>query len=104
MNDQRRPRVPEPFARSCPAPSPDFVNRAEELRHISTWAADIGTGSILTILGIGGIGKTALASAWFTDDAKSMALFQGCLWWSFYEQGANHFLIECFSYLTDTPV
>jgi hypothetical protein len=34
---------------------------------IPTWAADVDAGSILTIIGIGGSGKTALASEWFTN-------------------------------------
>jgi NB-ARC domain len=97
----RIPTVPpETYVSHMPGPATPFVNRAGELRLLSDWAADASAGAVLTIVGLGGIGKTALVREWFVKGAETSGHFQGRMWWSLYQEDAHRFFVECFAYLT----
>jgi predicted ATPase/DNA-binding SARP family transcriptional activator len=72
-SDQRAPSAPQ---HSLPAPLTALIGRADELARIGALLRD-GDGRLVTIVGVGGAGKTrlALAAAWAAHEA-----FDGAGW------------------------
>lgn len=61
-----------------------FVGRASELAWLDTWSSS--DDPVMIVEAIGGQGKSALTWHWVQDRAVG---FEGMMWWSFYERGAN---------------
>lgn len=97
------PDLSEPYVAQFPAAAVPFVDRERELSFLSDWAARASKPT-LTILGIGGVGKTSLAWEWFTKHSEGVNGFEGRMWWSFYEGEAQPFFVHCHSYLTGIQV
>jgi transcriptional regulator with XRE-family HTH domain len=84
-----------------------LVGRQVELDLLSGWAdarSETGTTArLLALVGIGGMGKSALTWSWFTSTASNaMPEIAGRMWWSFYESDASfeQFVIRALAYVT----
>src|SRR6266498_2788810 len=93
------PAPPEPYVPYPPSTASPFVNRERELHLLNTWADPTTFDAVLTIVGVGGMGKTALAWEWFTKHLDSLHDFQGRMWWSFYEDDPEEFFLHCDAYI-----
>jgi len=88
-----------------------LVGRHEEINLLSDWVgkpnSDIYQAHILSIVAIGGMGKSALTWKWFNDIApQEMKPIAGRMWWSFYESDATfeNFVIRALAYISKRPV
>ena len=64
-----------------------LVGRARELAELGTWL-ERGPG-LLSVVAIGGMGKSALTWKWFSGLEEAPRRLEGRLWWSFYESDAR---------------
>jgi tetratricopeptide (TPR) repeat protein len=79
----------------------DWVTGSKTFQVSETWKV-----SILNIVAIGGMGKSALTWKWFNDIApQEMKPLAGRMWWSFYESDASfeNFVIRALAYVTNQP-
>ena len=89
----------------------DLVGRQAELNALTDWVTPWhgdarATATILNIVAIGGMGKSALTWKWFNDIAPlEMRPLAGRLWWSFYESDATfeNFVTRALAYVTTKP-
>ncbi len=66
-----------------------LVGREAELALLDQWAA--AAAPVLTLVALGGMGKSALTWTWFHDRApEQLRPLAGRLWWSFYESDASY--------------
>ncbi len=70
--------------------SDELVGRQQEQELLTDWVSSPDSvmyqSHVLCIVGIGGMGKSALTWKWFSDIApQEMPNLRGLLWWSFYE-------------------
>jgi hypothetical protein len=80
-----------------------FVGRAREIAMLNTWA-ETGSDPVFALIGLGGMGKTALAWHWLRQDTPKLEKqFEGVFWWSFYEENAGYpdFLAHALAYCTE---
>jgi tetratricopeptide (TPR) repeat protein len=85
----------------------DLVGRNEELNVLTDWVAKPNAPAhasrLLSIVSIGGMGKSALTWKWFNDIApQEMRPLAGRMWWSFYGSGTTfeNFLVRALAYVT----
>jgi tetratricopeptide (TPR) repeat protein len=85
----------------------DLVGRQAELNTLTDWVANPGSNAfgarVFCFVGIGGMGKSALAWKWFNQIAPNeMKPLAGRLWWSFYESDATfeNFLNRALCYVS----
>ncbi|MGH9845005.1 MAG: DUF4062 domain-containing protein [Blastocatellia bacterium] len=128
INSLSQLRVPDLMAfhyvSDIPAPPAEFiahpytllqthrlVGRQAELNLLSNWVAEPGTdaynASILNVVAIGGMGKSALTWKWFNEIApQEMKPLAGRMWWSFYESDATfeNFVTRALAYTTRRPL
>jgi hypothetical protein len=84
-----------------------FVGREEALGRLTEWVSDSRSDAysarVLSVVAMGGMGKSAVAWTWFNDIAP-MAMDPRCgrLWWSFYssDAGFDHFVSRALGYVT----
>ena len=88
----------------------DLVGRRAELSQLSDWvarpASPLYGAPVLSLVGIGGMGKSALAWKWFQDIApQEVRPLAGRLWWSFSESDATieSFVIRALAYVAGWP-
>lgn len=88
-----------------------LVGRQDELNLLTDWVAnpksDIYKAHILSIVAIGGMGKSALTWKWFNDIApEEMKPLAGRMWWSFYESDASfeNFIIRALAYVSKRSI
>jgi hypothetical protein len=88
----------------------DLIGRQAELNLLTDWVAKPGTevheARILSMVAIGGMGKSALTWKWFNDVAsQEMRPLAGRLWWSFYESDARfeNLIARALAYVTGQP-
>ena len=84
-----------------------LIGRQEELELLTDWVAkpesEVYKAHILSIVAIGGMGKSALTWKWFNDIApEEMKPLAGRMWWSFYESDATfeNFVIRALAYVS----
>jgi tetratricopeptide (TPR) repeat protein len=84
-----------------------LIGRQDELNLLTNWvtkrAEEIYYARILSIVAVGGMGKSALTWKWFNDIAlQEMKPLAGRMWWSFYESDASfeNFVIRALAYVT----
>jgi tetratricopeptide (TPR) repeat protein len=109
------PLPPTPyFAHPYPLQE-NFTGRLRERRMLTEWL--MGDRNVLSVVAIGGMGKSALTWAWLqrdvlgvplpgvseTDGVPDTARPEGVLWWSFYEREASFatFVREALRYASD---
>jgi tetratricopeptide (TPR) repeat protein len=88
-----------------------LVGRQDELDQLTDWVSrlnsEIAQARILSVVAIGGMGKSALTWKWFNDIApQEMEPMAGRLWWSFYESDAHfeNFVIRGLTYVAGLPL
>jgi tetratricopeptide (TPR) repeat protein len=88
-----------------------LVGRQMELNLLNDWVTkredEIYSARILSIVAIGGMGKSALAWKWFNDIApREMKPLVGRMWWSFYETDASfeNFISRALAYVGGRPL
>ena len=71
-----------------------FIGRHAELEILSKWARGERAGSprLFSLIGIGGLGKSALTWHWFKNEADRLQQpsFAGRMWWSFYDSDSTY--------------
>jgi hypothetical protein len=87
--------------------TPTLLGRQTELNRLTDWVARpevaIFQARVLSIVAIGGMGKSALAWKWFHDIAPyEMKPLAGRMWWSFYESDASfeNFVLRALAYVS----
>ncbi|MCZ6691943.1 MAG: DUF4062 domain-containing protein [Planctomycetota bacterium] len=83
----------------------DLVGRRAELAHLTDWVTlpEHKDTRIMSLVAIGGMGKSALCWKWFRDIApQELPDLDGRLWWSFYESDASYeaFVTRGLAYVT----
>lgn len=88
-----------------------LVGRQFELSLLTDWVSrsqqPLYQARILSVVAIGGMGKSALTWKWFTDIApQEMKPMAGRLWWSFYESDASfeNFVTRALAYVSRRPL
>src|SRR6266536_2106934 len=102
------PEPPEPYiAHPYTLLQTDLVGRQNELNLLTDWvtktSSNMYQARVLSIVAIGGMGKSALTWKWFNDIAPhEMKPLAGRLWWSFYESDATYenFVIRALAYVS----
>ena len=70
--------------------APNFTGRSEEKKMLTNWFIKDKKNPILSIVEIGGMGKTALAWRWLQDNViKKRLKLEGVVWWSFYDEKSS---------------
>src|SRR5262249_25070974 len=91
---------PEPCVVHPLPPAPDFLGRERELKELlAFW--DTGSRGVLALVGLGGAGKTALASRFLAELSNPGHVPRpgGLFVWSFYQEpDAGIFLQEAYRY------
>lgn len=88
----------------------DLIGRQRELGVLTDWImepARFKGARILTIVGVGGSGKSALTWKWFSDiSPRIVRPLSGQLWWSFYEPDATFesFVNSALAYVSTRPI
>ncbi len=84
-----------------------LVGRKAELNLLTDWVAkpdsEVYGAHILSIIAMGGLGKSALTWKWFNDIApQEMKPLAGRMWWSFFERDAifENFIARALAYVT----
>ena len=84
------PKIPQPYLAHPYPLQENFTGRLKERAMLTEWVRDPHAQSILSLIGMGGLGKSALTWFWLNEDLPQEKLkFSGVLWWSFYEQKAG---------------
>ncbi|MFB0533754.1 MAG: restriction endonuclease [Anaerolineae bacterium] len=99
------PPPPTPYI-AHPYPAQEhFTGREQERADLTAWlAAD--TQSLLAVIAMGGMGKSALGWHWFHNDLLPLGFdhwdLRGALWWCFYdrESGFERFLERAVAYVS----
>ncbi len=84
----------------------NFTGRKQEREILANWLRK-DSHPILALIAMGGMGKTALAWHWLTEDLKgSDEQPRKILWWSFYdsEAGFDRFLRKAIEYFSDNEI
>jgi tetratricopeptide (TPR) repeat protein len=86
----------------------DVVGRREELALLDRWigAPDHEDEPVFLLTAVGGMGKSALCWKWFHQPERLPPRFDGRVWCSFYESGANvhEFTVRLLSYTSGRSV
>ena len=88
-----------------------LVGRQSELNLLTDWvakpASEVYRARLLSVVAVGGMGKSALTWKWFNDIApQEMKPLAGRMWWSFYESDAHfeNFVARALAYITRRPL
>lgn len=84
----------------------NFTGRKQEREMLTNWLRK-DSHPVLALIAMGGMGKTALAWHWLTEDIKgSDEQPRKILWWSFYdsEAGFDRFLRKAIEYFSDDEI
>ncbi|RCV65078.1 Tetratricopeptide (TPR) repeat [Methanophagales archaeon] len=95
------PYIAHPYALQA-----NFTGRKQERKMLTDWLTG-GNHPMLSVIAIGGMGKTALAWYWLMEDIKgSDEQPRKIVWWSFYdyESGFGRFLKKAIEYFCDDEV
>lgn len=84
-----------------------LIGRQRELNLLTDWvakpASKVYEARVLSVIAIGGLGKSALTWTWFNNIApQEMKSLAGRVWWSFYESDATfeNFVTRVLAYVT----
>lgn len=75
--------IPHPYPEA-----PNFTGRKKERAMLTEWLLEDREHPLLSMVAIGGMGKSALAWRWLHEDVLGKVVqLDGIIWWSFYEKG-----------------
>ena len=75
--------IPHPYPEA-----PNFTGRKKERAMLTKWLLEDREHPLLSMVAIGGMGKSALAWRWVMGDVIGKdVVVDGIVWWSFYERG-----------------
>jgi len=84
------PMPPQPYLAHPYPLQENFTGRQKNLAMLTEWLRAQNGQPLLSLVGMGGLGKSALSWFWLCEDLPHEKLnLAGVLWWSFYEQGAS---------------
>jgi tetratricopeptide (TPR) repeat protein len=84
------PTLPQPYLAHPYPLQENFTGRQKERAMLTDWVRAQNGQPALSLVGMGGLGKSALTWFWLNEDLPHENLkFEGILWWSFYEQEAS---------------
>jgi len=114
------PEAPEPYIAHpyTLLQTHTLIGRQKELKLLTDWVtgkelefdgqkAPADSVRIMSVVAIGGMGKSALTWKWFTDVApQEMKNLAGRMWWSFYESDATfeNFVIRALAYVSKRSI
>jgi tetratricopeptide (TPR) repeat protein len=86
----------------------NLIGRSDEMNWLNNWARMSGSpnAGTLTLVAMGGMGKSALTWKWFNDVAPHVLKpLAGRMWWSFYESDAqfDNFVVRALAYVSRQP-
>lgn len=82
------PKLPQPYLAHPYPLQENFTGRLKERAMLTEWVRD--GQPILSLIGMGGLGKSALTWFWLHEDLPQEKLkLSGVVWWSFYETEAS---------------
>jgi len=105
------PKLPAPYIahRYSLLGERGLIGRQTELRWLTDWIvkkdSPLYGATMMHVVAIGGMGKSALTWKWFTEIApQDMTPLAGRVWWSFYESDAHfeNFIIRTLAYVSQT--
>jgi len=85
-NEEVIPRPPDLYSFPPYIQTGKFIGRSRELAQLDKWAQS--DDPMMIVSAIGGQGKSALTWHW-VKQFEDKSTYDGMLWWSFYERGAN---------------
>jgi len=84
------PKLPQPYLAHPYPIQENFTGRRAERAMLTEWVREPDSRPMLSLVGMGGLGKSALTWFWLHEDLPQEELtFTGVIWWSFYEQKAS---------------
>ncbi|MEN6425238.1 MAG: DUF4062 domain-containing protein [Phycisphaerales bacterium] len=84
------PKLPQPYLAHPYSIQENFTGRRRERAMLTEWVRAPDSGPMLSLVGMGGLGKSALTWFWLHEDLPQEKLsFSGVIWWSFYEREAS---------------
>lgn len=84
------PMPPHPYLAHPYPLQENFTGRLKERAMLTEWLRAQNGQPLLSLVGMGGLGKSALSWFWLCEDLPHEKLnLAGILWWSFYEQKAD---------------
>ena len=76
-----------------------FTGRIEEMNSLTEWFYLDHKNPLYVLEAIGGMGKTSLTWKWLQDEILNKpGEIEGIIWWSFYDQGFEEFIIHLYQY------
>lgn len=94
------PKLPQPYLAHPYPLQENFTGRLKERAMLTEWIRAADSKPMLSLVGMGGLGKSALTWYWLHEDLPQENLrLPGIVWWSFYESKAffesflNHALL-----------
>ena len=100
------PTPPTPYFAHCYPMQKNFTGREKERKELTEWLEN-DSNPVIIYVAIGGMGKSALAWYWLTEDViKKVNSLKGIIWWSFYdkEAGFESFLNHSIEYASEGKV
>jgi hypothetical protein len=84
------PKLPQPYLAHPYPIQENFTGRLKERAMLTEWVRGADSRPMLSLVGMGGLGKSALTWFWLHEDLPHEKLhLSGVIWWSFYEQKAS---------------
>ena len=84
------PKLPQAYLAHPYALQENFTGRIKERAMLTEWVSAEDSRPMLSLVGMGGLGKSALTWYWLREDLPQEGLgFSGVIWWSFYEREAS---------------
>lgn len=82
--------LPQPYLAHPYPLQENFTGRLKERAMLTEWVRAQNGPPVLSLVGMGGLGKSALTWFWLNEDLPQEKLkLSGILWWSFYEREAS---------------
>jgi hypothetical protein len=101
------PLIPQPYLAHPYPLQENFTGRRKERAMLTEWVTAQDSRPMLSLIGMGGLGKSALTWYWLNEDLPQEDLnLSGIIWWSFYEQkaGFEAFLSHALAYASGRTI